>query len=69
MFVKKPVKELLGDFKTVQAGAALHLMQVSALKHANTALLHLSPLPTIHSHQSRVGGGRFKMTIANDKLK
>ena len=34
--------------------ASLHLMLVSALQHIHTALLHLSPLPTIHSYQSRV---------------
>ena len=37
---------------------SLHLMLVSALQHTHTALLHLSPLPTIHSYQSRVVAGR-----------
>ena len=36
---------------------SLHLMLVSALQNTHTALLHLSPLPTIHSYQSRVVAG------------
>ena len=46
-------------------GTSLHLMLVSALHHTHTALLHLSPLPTIHSYQSRVvGGGRLSKSVA-----
>ena len=33
---------------------SLHLMLVSALQHTHTALLHLSPLPTIHSYHGCV---------------
>ena len=43
---------------------SLHLMLVSALQHTHTALLHLSPLPTIHSYQSRVvAGGRLSKSV------
>ena len=42
---------------------SLHLMLVSALQHTHTALLHLSPLPTIHSYQSRVVVGDDSLNL------
>ena len=55
MFYNKFVKErIIGDENSAGMVTSLHLMLVSALQHTHTALLHLSPLPTIHSYQSRV---------------
>ena len=50
--------------------SSLHLMLVSALQHTHTALLHLSPLPTIHRYQSRVvAGGRLSKSVSwGDKM-
>ena len=50
MFDNKFVKEgIIGDENSAGMVTSLHLMRVSALQHTHTALLHLSPLPTIHS--------------------
>ena len=54
IFVNKSIKErIIGDENSVGMVTSLHLMLVSALQHTHTALLHLSPLPTIHTYQSR----------------
>ena len=54
IFVNNSAKEgIIGDENSAGMVTSLHLMLASALQHIHTALLHLSPLPTIYTYQSR----------------
>ena len=53
-FVNKSVTErIMGGEHSAGMVNSLHVMLVSVLQHTHTALLHLSPLPTIQTYQSR----------------
>ena len=55
--------ELQGDKNSAGMVTSLHLMLVPALQHTHTDLQHFSPLPTIHTYQSRVAGRISKSMV------